>query len=176
MDIKISPREAFPGRGPCVQMYGDYVTEEVWNVVKSLLCDNVMSSPVYLARNKANAFFQGGHHDSRGKWVLIEFWSEEEKCQDFLKILNEEVNKVMSEYSHVICIVAPSNNEKDIRNTEEACLLIADDTGCKFERNMLNARVVFMPEDNLTYTKVYQHVQKFGLRHLAWLDKWELAK
>jgi hypothetical protein len=159
MEIKMNPRSQFPGRGPCIQMVGDWVTEEVWNVVHRLLNDNWISSPVYQARSKSGAFFQGGHSNARGKWILIEFWAEEEKCHDFIRILNEEVNKVLHEDSTMIRIVANTNNTKDVENRIQVCSMIAEETGCALapdsELFMHHCSAMFVPKNNIEYEKVH---------------------
>lgn len=170
MELKIAPRTQFPDRGPCVQLHGDWVTEAVWGKVAQLLRDNYIDSPVYQARTKASAFFQGGHNNSQGEWVLIEFWTSEEKCQDFLEILNKEVNTVIDADLTKILLVAKSNNDHDIKEFEEACALIAEDTGCKSTNDQPQCRLAFLPEDNLTYEKVSGHVQRFQMLQLHMVD------
>lgn len=180
MEIKMNPRKDFPGRGPCIEMIGDWVTEEVWGVVNRLLIDNWMNSPVYKAKIPAQPFFQGGHNDSKGKWILIEFWAEEEKCQDFIKILNEEVNKVIKEDFTYIRLVAKTMNTHHIVEVEEASELIAEETGCNIsmseqDRHMHMCRVMFKPKDNVQYRAVSLHVDyTFKLSRVYYLDKWEV--
>jgi hypothetical protein len=180
MEIKMNPRSQFPGRGPCLQMVGDWVTEAVWNVVHRLLNDNLMSSPVYQARIKSSAFFQGGHSDPRAKFILIEFWAAEEKCQDFIRILNVEVNKIIHEDSTKIRIVANTSNTKDVENRIQVCSMIAEETGCEMapdnELFMHHCSAMFVPKSNIEYEKVhfllnwtfYKEVKRIN-----WLDKWE---
>lgn len=180
MELKINPRKDFPGRGPCIEMVGDWVTEDVWNVVNRLMNDNWIDSPVYRASQKCHAFFQGGSSDSKGKWILLEFWAEEEQCQDFIKILNEEVNKVIKEEFTKIRLVAKTMNEVDVREVEEAGALIADETKCPMsmderEQAINMCRVIFSPTDSVTYRAVYLLTKyTFGLRQINFLDKWEV--
>lgn len=178
MEIKLNPRKDFPGRGPCIQMIGDWVTEDVWKVVSRLMNDNWMTSPVYKARQKSHAYFQSGSHDPRGKWILLEFWSKEEDCADFIKILNEEINKVINPTFTKICLVANSNNQKDIDDLMVIAQLIADDTGCKMitgaEAENNRCRVMFAPENSVQHGEVHISVEHvFQLKHSRWLDKWQ---
>lgn len=175
MKLKFSPKEEFPGRGPCIQLYGDWVTEDVWNAVAAAMRDNWMDSPVYQARSKCGAFFQGGSDNPRGKWVLLEFWSSEDKCSDFVKLLEEAVNKAITNiYYTTIALVSKTSNGSDVAYIELVCDMIAEQTNCPFERNAMGARVLFQPEDNVAYSKVLNFVKEFKLEYARVLDKWEV--
>jgi len=183
MELKLSPRKDFPGRGPCIEMIGDWVTEEVWNVVSRLTNDNWMASPVYQARQKCTVFFQGGCHDSKGKWILLEFWPKEEKdCDDFIKILNEEVNKVIKEDFTKIRLVAKTMNAHHVYEVEEVSKMIADDTKCPMSMDekdqALNmCRVIFSPTDSVMHRAVYLlSAYTFKLQLVHFLDTWEVAE
>lgn len=162
MEIKFNPRSQFPGRGPCIELVGDWVTEAVWNVVANTLRSNHMDSPAYKARTKATAFFQGGHSDPHGEWILIECWSTEEACAEFLAYLNKEINEVIDKDREVIPVVAKSMNKVDIQKIEDAVALIVDDTGCAMgdenEAAIRKCRSLFKPVDNVQYAKVYFHL------------------
>lgn len=159
MKIIINPRSKFPDRGPCVQMIGEWVTPKVHAVVSRLIADNWMDSPVYKARIKAHAFFQGGYSDPNGKWILLEFWAAEEACQDFLEILNTEVNKVIDKNNTTICVTALTNNDHHIKACEELCKMLADDTespvGTPVDAITAHCRQIFLPENNVQYGNLY---------------------
>lgn len=183
MELKLNPRKDFPARGPCIEMVGDWVTEDVWNVVSRLFNDNWMTSPVYQARQKCTAFFQGGNHDSKCKWILIEFWPKEEKdCDDFIKILNEEVNKVIKEDFTKIRLVAKTMNAHHVYEVEEVSKMIADETKCPMSMDekdqALNmCRVIFSPTDNVTHRAVHLLVTyTFQLSQIHYADKWEVEE
>jgi hypothetical protein len=182
MEIKFAPRSAFRDRGPCIQMIGDWVTEDVWNVVSRLMNDCYIHSPSYIARQGICAFFQGGYHDSRGKWILLEFWADEEKCAPFVKLLNEEINKVINDGFTQIALVAHSNNEHHI-NDFNIAVEVLKDFGCPVataeEAAQHKCRALFLPENNLQYEKVFlevEHRMNSYVRRLAWMDAWELKE
>lgn len=174
MKLKLSPRENFPGRGRCLQMHGAWVTERVWLEVNALMHDNVYTSPAYIARTEAGAFFQGGSDNPRGKWILLEFSAPEERIQPFLDILEKKLAEDVDPHKAAICIVAKTNNDSDKSYVYQSCELIADDTKCRYERDVLHASVVFYPEDNLMYERINALCQQFQLKQLNWLDKWEV--
>lgn len=176
MKLKLSPRSKFPGRGLCLQLIGSWVTEKVWLTVNELMHDNLYESPVYRARTEAGAFFQGGHDNPRGKWVLLEFSAPEERIQPFLDILEKKLAEDTDPHKAAICIVAETNNDRHKDYVYQSCELIAQDTGCRYERDVLHASVVFYPEDNLMYDRVRGLCQQFSLKQLNWLDKWEVEE
>lgn len=158
MEIKINPRAQFRGYGPCVEMVGEWVTQAVWSVVRGLLLENRIDSSIYQARTKAGAFFQGGHHDPHGEWILIEFSASEVSCQDFIRILNTEVNKVIDPDYAVIRVIAKSNNALDLDKCKQVCDMIADETKCHLategELATMHCSAAFLPKDNIQYAKV----------------------
>lgn len=82
-------------KGPGVYLYGNYVTPEFHDEVTMLMRDNFHGSPVYEARTRAHAFFQGGHGERTGKFVFIEFWTRESHKYDrFVDMIDEAYQKV----------------------------------------------------------------------------------
>lgn len=158
MEIKFNPKEQFPGRGPCIEMIGDWVTPEVYYVVAHMLGANHYDDPVYKARIKAHAFFQGGYGDPHKQWILLEFWATEEACADFVKLLNERINEVIDEKYVNIMLVSRSQNDKDIKDFDTIIEMVADETKCELADIKLaqncGCRAMFIPKDNVEYRAV----------------------
>lgn len=158
MEIKFNPRAQFPGRGPCIEMMGEWVTPAVHEVVAGLLGNNWMDSPIYQARTKAHAFFQGGYDKPDGEWILLEFWADEDSCVDFVKLLNEEINKVIDEDRVRIKVIAKSQNDKDQKELKDIVALIADETKCAVgtvnQAAIDRCTAVFLPANNVEYRAV----------------------
>lgn len=158
MEIKFNPKNQFPGRGPCIEMIGDWVTPEVHDVVSQMLGANHYDDPAYQARIKAHAFFQGGYDRPDGQWILLEFWATEEACADFVKLLNERINEVIDEKYVNIMLIARSQNDKDIADFNTIIEMVADETKCELAETKLaqncGCRAMFIPKDNVEYRAV----------------------
>lgn len=161
-------------KGPCVLLYGSYVTEKVHNVVSMLMRDNFINSHVYLARKKCNAFFQGGSENSRGKWILLEMWTKDpEKWKEFVQILEEAVNR------HIIPL--KTEIHADLYHMEwgggkgslDLCVMIAEETGCRYDASGWGTPFRFKPEDNIQHYEVWKLCNEFGLPIHEFKDEWE---
>lgn len=153
MQIKISP-EKVVGRGPCVLMYGPWVTKKVWEEVAALLAANNITTPEYTARQKASAFFQGGSDQPNGQFILIEFWAPEERTSDFMELLNKAVAGTVEEHRTQINIVLKREDAEKRKDLIETALTINVETDCTVDFNINNASVTFSPVDNVQYSRV----------------------
>lgn len=170
MKIIFNPRGQFLGRGPCIEMVGQWVTPEVHEVVSRLMGDNWMDSPVYKARQKAHAFFQGGYDKPQGQWILLEFWTDQENCAEFLEILNTEVNKVIDPKLTEFHLYAKSNNDKDIEDFEIMVELIADEAKLPViagnEAEVHKCRAILKPENSVQHRQLHLYANyTFGIKH-----------
>lgn len=158
MKLKLEKK---PGRGPCIEMQGPWVTEQVWDTVSMIMSDNWTTSPVYKARSKCCAFFQGGHHDSKGEWILLEFWSKEENCAEFIELLNQKLDTVVP--LQLTRIPVNLYDYKD-KGSLTLCNMIAEETGCPYDWGVCGSPFWFLPEDTVTYNKVMDLIRTFELK------------
>lgn len=170
MKIIFNERKQFPGRGPCIELVGQWVTPEVHEVVSGLLANNWMDSLIYKARTKAHAFFQGGSDKRDGQWILLEFWTTEAECQDFLEILNREVNKVIDPNLTEFHLYAKSNNDKDIEDFNTTVALVADEAGLPVitggEAEGHKCRAILKPQDSAQHRMIHVYANyTFGIKH-----------
>lgn len=158
MELKFNPIEQFPGRGRCIEMVGDWVTPEVHDVVSSMLGANRYGDPVYEARVKSGVFFQGGYDRPNEQWILLEFWATEDKCEDFVKLLNEKVNEVIDEKYVGIRLVARTISVKDLEDFYTIVEMVKDETKCELADDELaqncSCRAMFIPKSNVEYRAV----------------------
>ncbi|MFO5452899.1 hypothetical protein ACLBO7_30550, partial [Klebsiella pneumoniae] len=50
-------------------------------------------------------FFQGGHDNPHGKWILLQFWVDDiEKTREFVRLLTITINRVLTERFTQICV------------------------------------------------------------------------
>ncbi|MFO5689554.1 hypothetical protein, partial [Klebsiella pneumoniae] len=57
--MKFKKKNQFRGRGHCIELYGDYVTERVWHAVKQMVECNITNHEFYKAKEGFCVFFQG---------------------------------------------------------------------------------------------------------------------
>lgn len=146
----VAHKSGLVGHGDGVVMYGSYVTERVHGVVSQIIEDCWTNSEYYQARQKCGAFFQGGSHDPKGKYIFIEFLgnSDSESVKDFLRLLNNSLSPVIGSALTAIEIWP---------NTEGAYYFIteiAKETGCSYDSGSSVQPVTFNPENNDMHNKV----------------------
>lgn len=152
--------EKNPGRGPCIEMYGEWVTPEVHEVVTRMMQDNRISSPVYQARMDANVFFQGGYDRPHDHWILLEFWEQEHKCQEFIRLLSIGIDRVIAP---VLTRIRVNLYDYHQAGSLTLCCMIAEETGCPYNSGGWNEPFTFYPEDNIMYRKVMGLIKTFEL-------------
>ncbi|MFO5520855.1 hypothetical protein ACLBP3_30035, partial [Klebsiella pneumoniae] len=60
-------------------------------------CD-ITTHELYKAKEGFCVFFQGGHDNPHGKWILLEFWVDDiEKTREFVRLLTITINRVVME-------------------------------------------------------------------------------
>jgi len=87
--IKI-PVKPQPGKGPGINIYGKHVTESVHQIFSRFMRSQYYTCEYYKARQKCNAFFQGGFDAPDGEWVFIEFWGSD--WTEFRTLLKRRLN------------------------------------------------------------------------------------
>lgn len=111
--ILVAQKTTMVDKGPGLYLYGNYVTPEFHEAVTALMADTYTDSPVYKARTKANAFFQGGYSEPTGKFVFIEFWSHDFQNYDpFVEMVDEAYQKVRVPELEMITIAYSEENLK----------------------------------------------------------------
>lgn len=174
-ELKFAEKESFPGRGPCIELYGDYVTERVWEAVHRVVTCNLMSSPFYQAKQGFSVFFQGGHNDPRGKWILLEFWVDDiEKTNEFVRLLSIEVDKVLMKRNTQICVNPYKMGYDDGNGSYTALSEIHKETGCRVDWGCSMSPITFHPENNLEHRAVTKLCEMFQLPVTRWKDTWEV--
>jgi len=154
MELKLI---SLPARGPCIQLYGKWVTPVVWRAVNAIMKNNDISSREYKARNAVNAFFQGGFDKPDGNWVLIEFWShDEKKLAEFTRLLTAAVGVYID---HTNTHIEIHNSLLRKHDLYHRCVQIADENDCAWVER--ESYFVFVPTDNVKYEKVAQALRHF---------------
>lgn len=72
---------------PQFEIIGEYATEQLHAYMRYPMLTNSMDNPCYELMKKCGAFFQGGSHDPKGKWIMIEFWNPN-GIKDWMEYLN----------------------------------------------------------------------------------------
>lgn len=72
---------------PTFEIEGEYATEDLYAFINYPMFSNYMDEPCYRLTKDSGAFFQGGSHDPKGGWFIIEFWRPE-GAQAWLEYLN----------------------------------------------------------------------------------------
>ncbi len=77
---------------------GDDATPELYGMLMRSLT-NYTLDPWYAVHQAAGAFFQGGSHDSHGRWFYIEFWKSA-GAQAYIDKLNAEYRPNQNAVNH----------------------------------------------------------------------------
>lgn len=169
-EIKFSKKEQFPGRGHCIELYGDYVTERVWHAVKQMVECNITNHEFYKAKEGFCVFFQGGYDNPHGKWILLEFWVDDiEKTREFIRLLTITINRVLVERFTQICV---NPNQMGYVDGEGAYTVLGEihkETGCHVNWGSPTTPITFYPENNLEHRKVLDLCKAFELPVTKWV-------
>ncbi len=149
--------QAQPGMGPKVELYGPWVTERVHEKVSMIMNDNWTNSPIYQAKRKCNAFFQGGSNRPDGEWILLEFWSDVSETEEFMAILNQQLVGVIPTALTKIAI-HPSRIDGGLLTLT----MIAEDTKCILNSGDAFSPCYFHPENNKQFMDVANLIRSFG--------------
>lgn len=150
----VAEQHTLAGKGPGLYLFGNYVTPQVHREFTRIMACNDMRTLEYAARNKVNAFFQGGSEDPNGKFVFIEFMKPELKGhEDFMDLINGRVGPLVGKYSLEIPIDVYKYKYK---GSLSMCVAIALETGCSYNGGGWNEPFTFQPEDNAEYRKVLE--------------------
>lgn len=174
MDIVFSPKEYFPGRGHCIELRGDWVTERVWEAVNRLVNNNFMNSDAYKARQGFCVFFQGGYDNPKGKWILLEFWVDDlEKTNEFMRLLYIAVNDALIRDFTKLRIGSHSMQYNDGKGIYDVLVEIQKETGCSVDWGDSMTPITFMPDSNVQYSQVLNLLHTFEIKPVPWYDLWE---
>lgn len=146
-----------PGQGPIIEMMGPWVNEYVHDTVSRLMNDNWTDSPIYQARRKCNAFFQGGSNDRNGHYIKLEFWAEESETVDFIKILNDHLSRVIP----TGLIRIPIHPDR-IDGGLVTLSMISEDVDCRLDAGNAFTPCYFHPENTKQYMDVVRHILSFN--------------
>lgn len=147
------------GKGPGVQMYGKYVTEQVWKKVSEIMANNWTTDPVYIARRKAGAFFQGGSNTHIAEWIFLEFWNTD--YVDFMHLLNTEVVPLIARNLTEIRV---NLYDYEMKGSLDMCLMVADELKCDYLSGGAGEAFVFRPENNLQHMELWKLLKDVGLK------------
>jgi hypothetical protein len=151
--------EPIPGKNPGLMLDGPYVTENVWRVFNRMINSNSMTCPLYHARQRAGAFFQGGSNDPNGRFVFIEFWQSD--YGEFVRLANQSCNNgpIISRLTeiHINLYAYPEAGSLDL------CVMIAEEANCPYDAGGWGTPFHFKPESSVSYNKVMTLVRTFGL-------------
>lgn len=173
-EIKFSDKADFPGRGHCIEMQGDWVTERVWKVVNHLVNFNRMDSVEYKARNGFQVFFQSGHDNPRGKYILLEFWVDDlSKTDHFVQLLNQAVNNSLAPFMTVMNINPYKVGYEDACGAYTVISMIEKEVGVRSDWGDSFTPIKFFPEDNVQYTKTLKLCNEFKVPVARYKDIWE---
>lgn len=171
MDLKFAPRERFPGKGHCIELQGDWVTERVWNAVKRAVGSNLIDCDYYKSRRDFCVFFQGGYDNPKGKWILLEFWIDDlTKADEFLRLLWLAINDaIIRNFTH-IRINAHNMGYNDGKGSYGVLTEIQKETGCPVDWGCSMSPITFHPEDNEQCNNVLNLCRLFDLKVTPWVD------
>ncbi len=146
---------------PGLYLFGNYVTPRVHQGFKQIMMCNDIRYPEYKATRKVNAFFQGGSENPDGKFVFIEFLQTKLKNhEDFMDIVNRQIGPLIVRHTTEIKI---NLYEYVHKGSMTMCLMIAEETGCRYNSGGWNEPFTFQPETNVEYRKVFDLCRRMEL-------------
>lgn len=147
------------GKGLGVQMHGKYVTEMVWNKVREIMANNWTTDPVYIAKKKAGAFFQGGSNTHVGEWIFLEFWNND--YEEFMRLLNTEVGPLIASG---LTEVNVNLYDYEMKGSLDMCLMVADELKCDYWAGNPGGAFTFRPENNHQHMELQRLLRDVGLK------------
>ena len=141
----------YTDKGPGVLLAGNMVTDNLHRKITEFMTDKDVRSEIYKASKAVQAYFQFGFMEPQHKRIFIELWKHDdpEAVKEFERVLNKYLYRDIGEALTQIH-VSP--------NTEGVYyyyLEIAKETGCPYNGGHWGSPLIYMPEDNEQWWKVY---------------------
>lgn len=146
-------------KGPGIMLRGPIVTPSLHDMVLTMFSDKDIRSEIYKAFRGVGAFFQGGIDNRDGQYIFIELHKSDDPAtiKEFERILNKYLSPFLIQPFTEIRI------HPDIEGAYYYFTEIAKECNVGYHGGSWNSPMVFFPENNQQWWKVYDLCKHMGL-------------